>query len=241
MKTYKIIFIISLFFGSKSYSLNFNLNQIQQVKENWKDSITKYNKEIMDKPSNPDNYYNRALAHYFLKNDYEAIIDFSKSIELQSRDVFAYYFRAKVKTRVNDLRGALFDYNKLLELDKINNIKSPFLHDVILCRSDIYLELGEFKKAIIDLNLFISFKDEKRIYFAYFRRGVVKMKLDDNLGAINDFNKSIELNPFYAGSYSNRGLAKIMLNRKNEGCLDLSKAGELGYIPAYEIIKRYCN
>jgi hypothetical protein len=28
---------------------------------------------------------------------------------------------------------------------------------------------------------------------------------------------------------------------KNGGCLDLSKAGELGIEKAYEIIKKFCN
>jgi hypothetical protein len=32
-----------------------------------------------------------------------------------------------------------------------------------------------------------------------------------------------------------------MLKAIDEGCLDLSKSGELGYKEAYEIIKKYCN
>ena len=42
-------------------------------------------------------------------------------------------------------------------------------------------------------------------------------------------------------AYYNRGLAKIQLGQKDSGCLDLSKAGELGYVEAYEAIKQYCN
>ncbi len=42
-------------------------------------------------------------------------------------------------------------------------------------------------------------------------------------------------------AYYNRGLAKIQLGQKNSGCLDLSKAGELGVDKVYEVIREYCN
>lgn len=42
-------------------------------------------------------------------------------------------------------------------------------------------------------------------------------------------------------AYYNRGLAKVNLNDKEGGCLDLSRAGELGYQEAYEAIKQFCN
>jgi len=38
-----------------------------------------------------------------------------------------------------------------------------------------------------------------------------------------------------------RGTAKIGLGRKNNGCLDLSKAGELDFALAYKAIKEFCN
>jgi hypothetical protein len=34
---------------------------------------------------------------------------------------------------------------------------------------------------------------------------------------------------------------KIELNQKDGGCLDLSKAGELGYSEAYDKIQQYCQ
>jgi len=36
-------------------------------------------------------------------------------------------------------------------------------------------------------------------------------------------------------------VSKIFVNDKYGGCLDLSKAGELGHPRAYEMIKNYCN
>jgi len=36
------------------------------------------------------------------------------------------------------------------------------------------------------------------------------------------------------------GLSKILLGQKDDGCLDLSKAGELG-LYSYDVIKEFCN
>ena len=51
----------------------------------------------------------------------------------------------------------------------------------------------------------------------------------------------IELNPKNKEAYSNRGIAKLNLKDKNGACLDWSKAGELGYEEAYDMIKKNCN
>ena len=59
--------------------------------------------------------------------------------------------------------------------------------------------------------------------------------------AIEDLNRAIELEPEFAEAYFNRGLTKIFLDDVEGGAMDLSKAGELGILGAYNIIKRYCN
>jgi tetratricopeptide (TPR) repeat protein len=74
-----------------------------------------------------------------------------------------------------------------------------------------------------------------------FSQGLEKFRLKDYRGAIADYTKAIELNPKYAEAYHNRGLSKINFGQKDNGCLDLSKAGELGLEQAYEAIKNLCN
>jgi hypothetical protein len=42
-------------------------------------------------------------------------------------------------------------------------------------------------------------------------------------------------------AYYNRGLVLIYLKDKEKGCIDLSRAGELGVADAYSVISKYCE
>ena len=60
-------------------------------------------------------------------------------------------------------------------------------------------------------------------------------------GAIAQYTKAIDLYPSLAEAWYNRGLVLIYVQDKEKGCLDLSKAGELGIGDAYNVISRYCD
>jgi len=59
--------------------------------------------------------------------------------------------------------------------------------------------------------------------------------------AYEDYSKAIELNPHFAEAYYNRGLIQIYMKDTRKGCLDISKAGELGIEEAYEVLKNYAK
>ena len=75
----------------------------------------------------------------------------------------------------------------------------------------------------------------------YLKAGNTKYELKDYKGAIQDYTTAIELNPSNAEAYNLRGIDKLILGQKDSGCLDLSKAGEMGYLEAYDDIKEFCN
>jgi tetratricopeptide (TPR) repeat protein len=60
----------------------------------------------------------------------------------------------------------------------------------------------------------------------------------DYRAAISDYNEAIKRNPDFAEAWFNRGLTRLYLGDTSQGIEDLSKAGELGMINAYSIIKK---
>jgi len=163
-----------------------------------------------------------------------AIFDFSKAIEINPHDEDAYLSRAKSKVDLGDYRGALADYDKAIEINPLNrwNFRN---------RADLKSTMGNYKEAIVDYDKAIDLNLNKKNESSYLDRGHAKCKLKDYKGAISDYNKQIELIPSFRLAYYHRGLAKILGGDKDSGCLDLSKAGELGLVDAYEEIKMYCH
>jgi hypothetical protein len=70
---------------------------------------------------------------------------------------------------------------------------------------------------------------------------MIRSASGDQMGAVLDFTSSIKLRSDYPEAYYLRGIIKNSLGEINDGCLDLSKAGELGYQQAYKVIGAYCN
>jgi tetratricopeptide (TPR) repeat protein len=59
--------------------------------------------------------------------------------------------------------------------------------------------------------------------------------------AIDDYSKALSIDENLPQAYYNRGLTLIYMKEVERGCLDISKAGQLGISDAYSVIKRYCE
>jgi tetratricopeptide (TPR) repeat protein len=113
-----------------------------------------------------------------------------------------YLDRGVVKEdELNDLLGALADYNKAIEID-------PEYMDAYFSRGLLkYSKLDDIDGAVADYNKAIDL-DPSNTNF-YHLRGMLKYeKLDDAAGALIDYNKSIELDPTHDNCYYWRGILK---------------------------------
>jgi lipoprotein NlpI len=97
----------------------------------------------------------------------------------------------------------------------------------------------DFRGSIPDFNIAIKLDSTQSEY--YYWRGLAKKQLFDFVGAIKDFSIAIEINPTYSDAFYSRGISKIYSEELESGCIDLSKAGELGYMDAYKAKKSKCN
>ncbi len=132
-----------------------------------------------------------------------------------------------------DYIGAIAQLNKGIA---INPNFSEFYH----YRGRAKDLLLDFRGALGDYNLTLTL-DPNSIGEVFFERGQIKLSLKDFTGALLDFNKALKLNDKDPRFYLGRGAAKWNLGQKDAGCLDFSKAGELGSSDAYGMIKQFCH
>lgn len=90
--------------------------------------------------------------------------------------------------------------------------------------------------AIADLDQAIALSPRNAV--AWYNKGNLLFELGDYTSAILAFTKAIEYQPDMGEAFFNRGYANLKLGNSVSGKADLSKAGELGIVPAYNLMKR---
>lgn len=210
-------------------------NQLSDKKE-YQESISYYTRAIQINPKIAKAYYNRANSYIKIQEFAKAISDFTKAIEIEPHKPDCYYNRGIIYYQVEEnYNKAISDFSKTISLD------AQYIN-AYLFRADSKFYIDENIGAIADYTKYLNHnpQDPENSETLVFR-GIAKAKLEDYRGAITDFKKAIEINPSNGNAYYNRGLSKIRLGQKESGCMDLSKAGELGIEDAYVAIKAECN
>jgi tetratricopeptide (TPR) repeat protein len=75
----------------------------------------------------------------------------------------------------------------------------------------------------------------------YYNRGVIRFQKNDLLGAIEDFDKCLNLEISHGQAYNNRGYIYIMLGEVQKGCKDLRIGRDLGIEQAKGNFSLYCK
>lgn len=194
-------------------------------------AIEYLNKAILIDNSNGYNYLLRGIS-FFEKNDFQkAVIDLTRAIEL-TKDVnrSSAWF---LKERCMVLFGG-----KYLKTEN-NTILEHTYYQPFLIRGVCKFNLEDFRGAILDFDSYLVYEQED--YRPHYFKGMANYNLYNFEKAIDAFTKCIELEPNDMEFFYLRGISYLNNNMINEGCLDLSRAGELGHSDAYNIIKDYCK
>ncbi|MDE6298043.1 MAG: tetratricopeptide repeat protein, partial [Muribaculaceae bacterium] len=92
------------------------------------------------------------------------------------------------------------------------------------------------QNVIDDLDKALSLNP--RLVFALFNKGNIYYDLGDYQSAMKCYSDALAIYPEFGEAYFNRGLSYLRSGNKNQAFADLSKAGELGVLPSYNILKR---
>ncbi len=209
-------------------------------------SIDNFSSKIARDPRNADYFFGRGIDYMLVQDFAEAIINFDQVIRLNSTYTLAYFNRAVVRSKQMDynLYQTSTTSNELNTMSFVfgqgNNVLStaPALqYNQPNDSKDI--KLNEYELILRDYDIVIQQNPD--FVYAYFNRGNIRCKQRDFRAAIADYNEAILRNTEFAEAYFNRGLSRLALGDVDRGILDLSKAGELGLMNAYSIIKRMTN
>lgn len=212
-----------------------------KVFNDYKWSMSDYNKALALKPSNDWTLVLRGSLKDTLRDYSGAMRDYNEAIKITEYNSAAYDNRGKLKTKLNDYIGSIKDFNMAI---KLNDTYGEFFYN----RGYSKYKLEDYRGAINDFILAenrlvtTSSQIDPKLIQVYFYTGLSKLRLENYEGAILKFNSTLNLNSNFAEAYFYRGISKLKsTGYKDSACLDLSKAGELGYVDAYEVIKKYCK
>ena len=92
------------------------------------------------------------------------------------------------------------------------------------------------QEAVSDFDKALSLNP--RVVYAWFNKGNIYYEAQDFTSALQCYSEAIKIDPEFGEAYFNRGLAYLNAGNKVQAFADLSKAGELGVLPSYNILKR---
>ncbi len=169
----------------------------------------------------------KGVTQSLIKQYTNSVNSYTAAIEQNPTNPFLYLNRSTTRSEMIDFISSIDNsYQRItLESDPVNRLKNS--------SSRIY----NYDEAIADLNKAIKLYPE--FAHAYYNRGNLQALSGNLPEAFDDYTMAIKLNPNFAEAYFNRGLVQIYLKDTRKGCLDVSKAGELGIKEAYKILKRF--
>ncbi|MDR0503768.1 MAG: tetratricopeptide repeat protein [Treponema sp.] len=179
----------------------------------YKEAIADYNKAIELEPDNDWNYEGRAMVYMENKQYDEAFADYTKMIEMHPEIPNKYRNRAAAYSSAGQYDKAIADFSKGLELTE-DFFKNPAIDEYgekyfesgnskyyplplyyyLNSRAYAYKELGQFEKAIADINNALETCD-----LAYDRSCLYNSRAEifeaagEYQKAINDCKKALEL------------------------------------------------
>lgn len=194
-------------------------------------NIEYYNSYLaMHTPRTVD-YVGRAMDFLTVRNYEEALKDLDRAIALSPDYAPAYMLRAQARTHALELTRHTDDapeQNAAGQSRPVKPIHSAETHNVLQQRNtDLILS---------DLDRVIALSP--RNPYALYNKANILIHSGQLQEALELLNQALELKPDFGEAYFNRGYVHLRQGNRQQGVADLSKAGEMGIVSAYNLIKR---
>ena len=167
---------------------------------------------------------------------------FDKAVRLaendDSKSRYATFYRAFYHMNRGALKAEMIDFIASIQ----NNVQTLTMDDNGSMRArvgDQMTHTYDYSESIEDMLAAASIAPD--IPYLYYNLGNLYCLSSQLIQSIENYDKAISLYPYMGDAYFNRGLVLIYLKDKEKGCIDLSRAGELGVADSYRVISKYCE
>ena len=191
--------------------------------------------------SNAEEYFVKGLQELQRKQFNSALSWFDRAVSSagddSERDRYARYYKAFYLMNRGVLKAEMIDFIASLE----GNVQTLSMDTDGTTRarvSDRVARTYDYSEAIADIREALSILPD--IPYLYFDLGNLECLSSRFVEALENYDMAIKLYPGMGDAYYNRGLVLIYLKDKEKGCIDLSRAGELGVADSYSVISKYC-
>ncbi len=181
------------------------------------EAVKAFDEALKINPNFSPALYARGLVLDRQNKDEEALASFEKATESEPRFYEAWRERGRILSSLKRYPEALESIDKAIDF----NDKDFFLY---MLRGNLLRGLKRNSEARDAYSQAIKLNPYP---FGYYIRGNTLLDLGDKQGAIDDFNKAIELKPDFAEVYNSLGNAHSALGNQQRAIDDYTKAIEL--------------
>ena len=171
--------------------------------------------------------FERGVTQSLIRQYTNAVTTYTAAISANPSNPFLYLNRSTTRAEMIDFISSIDNSFQRITID---SDPANRLHN---SGSRSY----NYDDAIEDINKAIKLYPD--FAYSYYNRANLYAISNMLPEAYDDYTRAIELNPSFGEAYYNRGLVQIFMKDTRKGCLDLSKAGELGIENAYEALRYY--
>ncbi|MBQ9463333.1 MAG: tetratricopeptide repeat protein [Bacteroidales bacterium] len=189
-----------------------------------------------------ETFFIRGIYDVQQKNYQAALSWFDKAVTAaqgdEEKDSYSRFYQAFYLMNRGVLRAEMIDFIASLE----GNVQTLSMDDKGATRArlaDRVARTYDYTEAIEDMQAATELVPD--IPYLYFNLGNLYCLSGEMVNSIDSYTQALRLYPAMGDAYFNRGLVLIYLKDKEKGCIDLSRAGELGVRDAYGVIDKYCK
>ncbi|GAA4459970.1 hypothetical protein GCM10023189_34390 [Nibrella saemangeumensis] len=229
-----IVFILTACTSSDQY-IGQARTLMQQGKH--REAIQALNKAIEADDDNVEAFNMRGVAYFELKEYANAQLDYEQAIKLKPDFYRPYYNRALLRTAQSNTDAALKDYSEAIRLAP--DTSRAVGAEIYLNRGQVFAAQQQTLAALNDFNKAIELNPRNAL--ALYNRGNLLFQQKQLELAVADFQRAVEADPKFGKAFYGMGIAQVLLNQRESGCLSLKQARQVGYTDADAAITEFCQ